>query len=279
MNALEKIDDKLDRIFFQIRSMRRAAAESIQQSNGSNPNGKKRMTARILSAGPANASTATRSARWSRLTRQIAELKAAKSAVISGAPTAKETPEPSRPTALPLPTPLETKGHLKNRLDEIDELPRGDELKAIVEETSGFALNRINNMMTNFRSAAGAKQGVAVSYSEGEHISVRMTLAALWVETRKLFKVARIKRENEIKRIDLNARANRALTDDLLKRVTALETRMPKYMGTWNAETEYHEANTVTHNGSSWHCWRTTRQQPGTGADWQLQVKKGKDAR
>ena len=51
----------------------------------------------------------------------------------------------------------------------------------------------------------------------------------------------------------------------------------PEYKGVWSDGEGYREGNFATWDGSVWHCNTTgTKQRPGTGPDWQLEVKKGR---
>lgn len=57
-------------------------------------------------------------------------------------------------------------------------------------------------------------------------------------------------------------------------RVKKLEEREFPYKGVYQRSNEYERGAFVTFKGSMWHCCAdTTRQQPGTGSDWQLAVK------
>jgi hypothetical protein len=49
------------------------------------------------------------------------------------------------------------------------------------------------------------------------------------------------------------------------------------YRAGYQSGVSYEQGDVVTHSGSAWH-WRSTRRTPGT-EDWQLMVKKGKDAK
>ena len=62
-------------------------------------------------------------------------------------------------------------------------------------------------------------------------------------------------------------------------RVAKLE-RMPfEYTGAHEAAKLYRKGQFATCDGSLWACMRETMQRPGDGPDWQLAVKKGRDAR
>lgn len=66
------------------------------------------------------------------------------------------------------------------------------------------------------------------------------------------------------------------------KRIDALESRMAQfgYKGVWQPGLVYRESNFVTDDGSIWACIKEqTTQRPGSGPDWRLAVKRGKDGR
>lgn len=69
--------------------------------------------------------------------------------------------------------------------------------------------------------------------------------------------------------------------EPLQRRIAELETRESnlKYVGTWQPSGEYRHGNFCTHDGAMWCATRDTRSRPGTSDDWQLCVKRGKDAR
>lgn len=78
------------------------------------------------------------------------------------------------------------------------------------------------------------------------------------------------------------------LISNLTDRVSQLEneTRV-RFMGVWQPGFSYAKGSLVTHDGSMWYCLcGTSSTKPGTGegagkasADWQLVVKRGRDAR
>jgi hypothetical protein len=62
----------------------------------------------------------------------------------------------------------------------------------------------------------------------------------------------------------------------LEKQIEKIERR--KYVGVW-ATGKYFEGQMTTMDGSVWHCnVDGTEQRPGTGPDWTLAVKHGRDA-
>ncbi len=68
----------------------------------------------------------------------------------------------------------------------------------------------------------------------------------------------------------------------LLQRVAALEAAMAnhEHKGVWQSGTVYRKHNAATYSGSTWTCRAAqTQQQPGTGMDWVLTTKRGKDGR
>ena len=68
-------------------------------------------------------------------------------------------------------------------------------------------------------------------------------------------------------------------TAPLKERIAQLEKQIEqrRYVGVWAVGT-YHEGNFVTYDGSIWHCNQETTQRPGSGPDWTLAVKHGRDA-
>jgi hypothetical protein len=52
-----------------------------------------------------------------------------------------------------------------------------------------------------------------------------------------------------------------------------------RYLGVHVAGKTYDVGDLVTAGGSAWYCGRTTTGDPGKSADWQLMVKRGRDAR
>jgi hypothetical protein len=65
----------------------------------------------------------------------------------------------------------------------------------------------------------------------------------------------------------------------LKRKAAELEAHGIKYLGTWQRAADYSRGNVTTHDGSAWCAIRATQQEPGKGADWQLMVKAGRDAR
>jgi len=60
----------------------------------------------------------------------------------------------------------------------------------------------------------------------------------------------------------------------LADRVKKIEEREFPYQGVYQRSTQYQRGMFVTFKGSMWHCCAdNTRQQPGSGSDWQLAVK------
>jgi hypothetical protein len=210
-----------------------------------------------------------------KINRQISELRQAKEKVLAGE---VDDARPALRTALPKAKYFSSKENLSNPLDTIKALPTDKaERDRITDGVFDFAVNRISGHLKNFGAAS---LDHPVQYTQKMHVSMIQTLAFLWAENRILQKAAEENRARHNKHVELNARASRALIDSLLKRVDALEA-MPRqeYKGIWSAEFEYREAQCVTYGGSTWYCWRKTMQQPGTGADWQLMTKKGRDAK
>ena len=72
----------------------------------------------------------------------------------------------------------------------------------------------------------------------------------------------------------------KAITDRLRpleKRLTALEGKTLKYVGTWKHGVTYAPGQIVTDGGAMWHCNYGTTARPGeTSAEWTLCVKSGR---
>ncbi|MEQ8813546.1 MAG: hypothetical protein RLO51_16815 [Thalassobaculum sp.] len=82
--------------------------------------------------------------------------------------------------------------------------------------------------------------------------------------------------DQAIEAANKNVETLKALRD----RVTELEARpVLKYVGTWNADTQFNPGEFCTDKGSLWHCNEPTRQRPGDGPAWRLAVKAGRDGR
>jgi hypothetical protein len=62
-------------------------------------------------------------------------------------------------------------------------------------------------------------------------------------------------------------------------RLAELETKGFRYRGVFEYGNDYYEGNAVTMDGQLWICKHTTRARPGDGGDWQLAVRRGRDAR
>ncbi len=66
----------------------------------------------------------------------------------------------------------------------------------------------------------------------------------------------------------------------LREKVKRVEGKGLSYAGTWQRALGYVEGDVVTYDGSAWVCLSPeTKAKPGDGADWQLFVKKGRDAK
>ena len=94
-----------------------------------------------------------------------------------------------------------------------------------------------------------------------------------------------------------------SVVDGMSERLTALEARAPvpgpvgepgppgppgrdgvdgkslNYLGVYVAGKTYDAGDLATDDGSVFYCARTTNARPGASHDWQLMVKRGKDAR
>lgn len=51
-----------------------------------------------------------------------------------------------------------------------------------------------------------------------------------------------------------------------------------QYLGVHVGGKSYDAGDVVTHGGSAWYCGRSTTGAPGASPDWQLMVKRGRDA-
>lgn len=69
-----------------------------------------------------------------------------------------------------------------------------------------------------------------------------------------------------------------AEVERLESRVRELEGRGIKYCGTYQRALDYERGAVVTHQGSAWIALTETGDEPGTSGDWQLMVKRGRDA-
>jgi hypothetical protein len=68
-------------------------------------------------------------------------------------------------------------------------------------------------------------------------------------------------------------------TAALEKRVAELEARPQlAYRGVWSEQEEYTPGDLVTLHGSMFYCRAATRNRPGASVDWQMCVKRGRDA-
>jgi hypothetical protein len=171
-----------------------------------------------------------------------------------------------------------------NPFDTMEVLPTDSKaLETVLNTLFESGVSHVSQLLTDFRNSTAARKDEPRPFTRGDYNGILMTVAFLWAENQRLLQHAREKRdqaENQITMVEHQTRASRALADNLLKRVDALEA-IPRqvYRGTWAEGVEYHEGNSVTFSGSVWWCWRTTRQQPGDGPDFTLMVKRGKDAR
>jgi collagen type III alpha len=79
----------------------------------------------------------------------------------------------------------------------------------------------------------------------------------------------------------IQAEVEKRLEAEIVKRVEAAIAALPivTYKGVYNEGTEYAAGNTATFGGSLWHANVATKEKPGTGSDWTLAVKKGRDGR
>lgn len=88
-------------------------------------------------------------------------------------------------------------------------------------------------------------------------------------------RVLEVKARHDALSLDDDAKFQ-SLVDQIARLRAAMAER--KYFGVWEPG-GYREHNSVTHKGSLWIALRDTQDTPGTTEDWQLAVKKGRDAR
>ena len=65
----------------------------------------------------------------------------------------------------------------------------------------------------------------------------------------------------------------------LEKKIADVEQRGVRYRGVYQRSEDYKRGDLVTFDGSMWHATRDTTDEPGPSKDWQMAVKKGRDAR
>lgn len=76
------------------------------------------------------------------------------------------------------------------------------------------------------------------------------------------------------------ARHAEMVASDACKRIEQLEGCGVRYMGVWQRAQSYTRGAVVTHAGSAWIAVADKADsEPGAGAEWQLMVKAGRDAR
>jgi hypothetical protein len=80
-------------------------------------------------------------------------------------------------------------------------------------------------------------------------------------------------------KITKTIRTRRDANGQLVADVYESEGTAIKYRGIWNADNQYNEGDFVTDKGSMWCCLASTRLRPGSNQDWQLAVKRGRDAK
>jgi hypothetical protein len=81
--------------------------------------------------------------------------------------------------------------------------------------------------------------------------------------------------------VDEIERACKPLTEriaQLERQIEKIERR--KYIGVWSTTGKYFEGQFCTFDNSMWHCnVDGTEQRPGTGPDWTLAIKRGRDGK
>jgi hypothetical protein len=83
---------------------------------------------------------------------------------------------------------------------------------------------------------------------------------------------------SEIAERDRRIEALERRIEQLEKQIEKIERR--KYVGVWKDTGKYYEGQFCTHDNSMWHCnCDGTEQRPGTGPDWTLAIKRGRDGK
>ncbi|MPZ38493.1 MAG: hypothetical protein GEU95_10555 [Rhizobiales bacterium] len=141
--------------------------------------------------------------------------------------------------------------HASATIQTIKEIDAGIATTDDDESDAQHAQRFVREAMADFRGTS-ERSNTAVKYTQGRSDSVRAMFALLYVLI--------CKQADEIKQLK--------------------QARTPfKYLGVWAPDHDYHADNFCTHDGSLWHCNASTRARPGTNADWQLAVKRGRNAR
>jgi hypothetical protein len=66
----------------------------------------------------------------------------------------------------------------------------------------------------------------------------------------------------------------------LARRIEALEARPAlSFVGQWQAGSVHVPGDICSYQGSMWHCWNVTSDQPGTTSSWTECVRAGRDGR
>ena len=93
--------------------------------------------------------------------------------------------------------------------------------------------------------------------------------AALFHMVLMLLEVAN---QQNVARAENNALRKRVF--ELEERVDSVTVNAMSYRGVFRDEhAPYRVGELVTHKGGLWHCWKATRDRPGTSDDWQLMSK------
>jgi hypothetical protein len=80
-------------------------------------------------------------------------------------------------------------------------------------------------------------------------------------------------------------RRDRTPCKPLTERIAQLEKQIEKierrkYVGVWSTGKLFEQGQFCTHDNSMWHCnVDGTEQRPGTGPDWTLAIKRGRDGK
>jgi len=191
----------------------------------------------------------------------------------------KQSPS-SPPRVAPLPMPVfATKNEsLTNPLTDLARLPQSEEeRKQIYQKLAAWSLEEINAGLE--RSQKAARQDIPVAFTQGLFKSLIVTIGMLAAEMRMLVALGREKRQ----KLEDQSLTNLDWFNDVFRRLQALETRQGTpftYEGVFDPDKAYSRGHFLTYEGSLWHCNCPSKGVvPGKGPNFQLAVKRGRDAK
>jgi hypothetical protein len=76
---------------------------------------------------------------------------------------------------------------------------------------------------------------------------------------------------------EMHGELHAEITQETDQKLAELERSRIKYCGIHEIGMTYAEGSFCTRSGSLWYALRTTKEQPGNSADWQLAVKRGEN--